>query len=161
MKRMFGLAVSALVSVFSIGTVNAGEFIDQQMYIAAMEDNYEGYNNRNTMDLDKFVAALEDGQKGNYRNTHNQDSFVAALEDSRPGYYRNIQTQESFIASLGDSYTPERYSSIMDSSRFASLLAEKHAEQAMTAGYVPTCGHRDVDYLGGNVMVAMLTGSCK
>lgn len=49
----------------------------------------------------------------------------------------------------------------MDNSSFASLLAEKHAEQATTAGYIPTCGHRDVDYLGGNVMLAMLTESCK
>lgn len=161
MKRIFGLAVSALVSVFSLGTVNAGELLDQQRFIAAMEDSHEGYTYRNTINLDKYVAALEDGQKGYYRNTHNQESFVAALEDSRPGYYRNIHTQESFVASLGDDYTPGRYAAIMDSSRFAGLLHEKHAEEAVTASYAPKCGHRDIDYLAQNITLAMITEECK
>lgn len=163
MKRILSVAAIALASVMAFGTVNAGagELLDSERIIAELEDRYEGYNYRNTMNLDRYVAALEDGHKGTYRNIHNQDSFIAALGDSRQGYYRNTHTQESFVASLGDYYTPERYAAIMDSGRFASLLAEKHAEEVATASYAPKCNHRDIDYLAENVMVAMLTETCK
>ena len=126
-----------------------------------MEDQWQGYNYRNTMNLDKFVAALEDNAAGAYRNTHTQDSYIASLQDNYQGYYRNIHTQESFVATLGDGYTSERYGAIMDSKRFASVLAEKHNEEAATAAYAPKCGHRDIDYLAANIALAKLTEACE
>lgn len=164
MKRIFGMAAFAFaITLGTFGAVNAasGELLDSDRIIAAMEDAYEGHNYRNTMTLERYVAALEDGHKETYRNIHNQASFIAALQDSRQGYYRNIHTQESFVASLGDDYTPGRYAAIMDSSRFAGLLHEKHAEEAVTASYAPKCGHRDIDYLAQNITLAMITEECK
>lgn len=182
MKRIFGVLTA--VAFASIGTYPAlaGELLDSDRIITAMEDQWQGHNYRNTITLDKFVAALEDGRAGEYRNTHTQDSYVAALKDNHPGhyrnihtaesfiavlqdshegYYRNIHTAESFVAALGDGYTSERYAVIMDSGRFANLLAEKHAEEAETAAYAPRCGHRDIDYLATNVVLARLSESCE
>ena len=107
MKRIFAVAAAIFTCAFVIGTgsAGAGELLDSGRIIAAMEDQYQGYNYRNTMDLDKFVAALEDNRSGDYRNTHTQDSYVASLQDNHEGYYRNTHTQDSYIASLQDNHS--------------------------------------------------------
>lgn len=163
MKRIFALTAATFACAFAIGTgfAGAGELLDSQRITAAMEDQWQGYNYRNTMNLDKFVASLEDNGKGAYRNTHTQDSYIASLQDNHQGYYRNMHTQESFVAALGDGYTPERYGAIMDSKRFSAVLAEKHSEDATTAAYTPKCGHRDVDYLAANIVLAKLAEACE
>lgn len=140
MKRIFG--VLAAVALASIGThqAMAGELLDSGRIITAMEDRWQGHA---------------------YRNTHTAESFVAALQDNHPGRYRNIHTAESFVASLGDGYTPGRYAEIMEPGRFAGLLAEKRAQEAETAAYAPRCGHRDIDYLATNVLLAKLSESCE
>jgi hypothetical protein len=163
MKRIFVVTAATFACAFFIGSGQAvsAELLDSGRIIAAMEDQWQGHNYRNTMDLDKYVAALEDNHKGHYRNTHTQDSYIAALQDSHQGYYRNVHSQESFVAALGDHYTPERYAAIMDSGRFAGLLAEKHEEEAATA-YMPSCGHRDIDYLAPNIAsLARLNEACR
>lgn len=163
MKRIFALTAATFALALAMGTgiAGAGELLDSERITAAMEDQWQGHNYRNTMSLDKFVAALEDNASGAYRNTHTQDSFIASLQDNHHGYYRNMHSQESFVAALGDGYTPEKYGAIMDSRRFAAVLAEKHAEEAATAAYTPKCGHRDVDYLASNIVLAKLTESCE
>lgn len=162
MKRIFVVTAATFACAFAIGTgfAGAGELLDMQRITVAMEDQWQGYNYRNTMNLDKFVASLEDNRAGAYRNIHTQDSYIAALQDSHQGYYRNTHTQESFVAALGDDYTADRYGAIMDSRRFAGVLAEKHNEQA-TAAYAPRCGHRDIDYLATNIVLAKLAEACE
>jgi len=182
MKRIFG--VLAAVALASIGThtAMAGELLDSDRIITAMEDRWQGHAYRNTHTAESFVSALQDnhpgryrnihtaesfiaalgdGHEGYYRNTHTAESFVAALQDNHPGRYRNIHTAESFIASLGDGYIPGRYAEIMEPGRFAGLLAEKRAQEAETAAYAPGCGHRDIDYLATNVLLAKLSESCE
>lgn len=162
MKRIFVITAATFVCAFAIGTGTAGAGdLDSQRIISEMEDQWQGHNYRNTMNLDKFVASLEDNAAAAYRNTHTQDSYIASLQDNHQGYYRNIYSQESFVAALGDGYTSERYGAIMDSGRFASVLAEKHSEEALTAAYTPKCGHRDVDYLAANIVLAKLTEACE
>ena len=186
MKRIFAVTAAIFTCAFVIGTgsAGAGELLDSGRIIAAMEDQYQGYNYRNTMDLDKFVAALEDNRSGDYRNTHTrdsyvaslqdnhegyyrnthtQDSYIASLQDNHPGYYRNIHTQESFVAALGDGYASGRYGAmaIRDSRRFAGVLAEKHGEEASAAAPAPQCGHRDIDYLGADIVLAKLAEACE
>lgn len=163
MKRIFVVTAATFAFAFAIGigVAGAGELLDSQRIIAAMEDQHEGYNYRNTMNLDKFVAALEDNATGAYRNTHTRESYIASLQDNHQGYYRNIHTQESFVAALGDGYASERYGAIMDSRRFAGVLAEKHSEEALSAAYAPKCGHRDVDYLAANIVLAKLIEACE
>lgn len=121
MKRIFAVTAATFALAFAIGTgtAGAGELLDSQRITSAMEDQWQGHNYRNTMNLDKFVAAL------------------------------------------GDYYTPERYGVIMDSTRFAGVLAEKHSEEAATAAYTPKCGHRDIDYLASNIVLAKLIEDCE
>ncbi len=160
MKRIFG--VIAAVAFVSMGTTAlAGELLDSGRIITAMEDQWQGHNYRNTHTSESFIASLKDNHPGYYRNIHTAESFVAALQDSHEGYYRNIHTAESFVDSLGDGYSSERYYRIMDSSRFAGLLAEKRQEEAETVAYTPKCGHRDIDYLATNVYLAKLSESCE
>lgn len=163
MKRIFALTAATFACAFAIGTgtAGAGELLDSQRITAAMEDQWQGHNYRNTMNLDKFVASLEDSAAEAYRNTHTQESYIASLQDNHQGYYRNIHTQESFVAALGDGYASERYGAIMDSKRFSAVLAEKHSEEALSAAYAPKCGHRDVDYLAADIVRSKLIEACE
>lgn len=163
MKRILAVTAATFACAFFIGSGQAvsADLLDSGRIIGAMEEQWQGHNYRNTHTQDSYVAALQDNHKGYYRNIHSQESFIAALQDSHKGFYRNIHSQESFVAALGDQYTPERYAAIMDSGRFAGLLAEKHEEEAATAAYTPSCGHRDIDYLTANIALARLTEACK
>jgi len=49
----------------------------------------------------------------------------------------------------------------MDSGRFAGVLAEKHGEEAAIAAPAPQCGHRDIDYLGADIVLAKLAEACE
>lgn len=97
---------------------------------------------KNIIDLDRFVANLEDVATANscsreekvytavkatpeadYKNIINLDGFVAALKDPRDAEYRNIFTLETFVTALGGSTAPE-YRNVIDLSRFVAALTD-------------------------------------
>jgi len=117
MKRILVAAAALIIlTALNTGTAKAGELLDADRIIAAMEESYGGYAYRNIYKLEGFIAALEESYEG--RDT-----------------YMNIVDQERFIAALGDSYVPGSVNA--GCVKAPSLLGEKRSEEAFTAGYAP------------------------
>lgn len=184
MKKIVAIAAS-FACVLAFGAkAQAGELLDENRFMASLEDAYEGHNYSNTHSLESFVTALGDSRHGHYRNTHNAGSFIAALEDGFRGYnYRNVHNYESFVAALGDGhegyyrnthnaasfvaaledgYSSGRQRAAMAGAASERPIGEKHDEETVTAAYSPRpCQTGGMDFLSDATVLAKLSAECK
>ncbi len=100
---------------------------------------------KNIIDMDRFVASLEDPAENKfcsaeragdvvtasmaspeteYRNVTDLERFVAALKDPTSREYRNLMTLERFVAALGEETKATEYRNIINIERFVTALRD-------------------------------------
>ncbi|GEM_PF-6964718 len=147
MKRItvlsFALAAFASVSLASQASASGnGAVMDGPLEVRVAYLDKTTYTN-----FERFVSALEDTRESAPQERDEsaggsapdkKESDKGAAPAPAPVSYRGTHLQESIFAALEDRYTPERYTAIMERSRFSALKAD--------------CVHVDADLLGGSAI---------